>query len=269
MDNSFWCLQLETTTFSSLFGSISRMLWYWQHMVAGLVAQQLTNSYALPTDMPPDVVIAFDSGIVRKEFDGRAGTSNREAELNVEFIPGARLCLVGPRLSYVEYEYLGSAESVTGEHVAAILRHLSKVHERGICHGDIRLANMVFTDPAERSMLIDFDWSGKAGEKRYPMTFVRDLPDTTRHENAVQLGTLQLEHDRFSLSRTLQLLTLADDSNLATAWREFCMRIESSNESLESLAVAVSTFSGKLQLPASFRHCCPPPCVCLGGLPAD
>jgi len=42
-------------------------------------------------------------------------------------------------------------------------------HQEGLVHGDLRLANFVFTsDKPRRMVLVDFDWGGKDGEVEFP-----------------------------------------------------------------------------------------------------
>jgi len=42
-------------------------------------------------------------------------------------------------------------------------------HQKGLVHGDLRLANFVFTsDKPRRMILVDFDWGGKDGEVEFP-----------------------------------------------------------------------------------------------------
>ena len=55
----------------------------------------------------------------------------------------------------------------------SFFNELSKVlnhfHDAGFVHGDIRDANtMVFKNDETKFMIIDFDWSGRVGEARYP-----------------------------------------------------------------------------------------------------
>lgn len=57
---------------------------------------------------------------------------------------------------------------------AAIRRRLeaivSKLEEHGLVHGDFRTSNIMVKQGEEESAgLIDFDWSGKAGEVYYPL----------------------------------------------------------------------------------------------------
>jgi hypothetical protein len=43
-------------------------------------------------------------------------------------------------------------------------------------HGDFRMANiMLKAGEEEKAVLIDFDWAGKAGEARYPITRNDDI----------------------------------------------------------------------------------------------
>ncbi|KAI0244944.1 hypothetical protein BJV78DRAFT_1098897, partial [Lactifluus subvellereus] len=42
------------------------------------------------------------------------------------------------------------------------------LHSRKLVFGDLRLPNILVKD--ESVMFVDFDWCGKAGEARYPIT---------------------------------------------------------------------------------------------------
>ncbi|KAF9648216.1 hypothetical protein BDM02DRAFT_3115685 [Thelephora ganbajun] len=81
------------------------------------------------------------------------------------------------------------------------IRQLVKdFHQEGLVHGDLRLANFIFTEgeSPRRMLLIDFDWGGKAGEVFFPPgQLVEDLkvqddrldrPITKEHDDRVLAG---------------------------------------------------------------------------------
>jgi tRNA A-37 threonylcarbamoyl transferase component Bud32 len=72
---------------------------------------------------------------------------------------------------------------------------LSDLHHEGLVHGDIRNSNIMVkkSSPYETFQLVDFDWSGRIGEARYPL----DVNTTTvKRPNAVAGGELmKAEHD--------------------------------------------------------------------------
>ena len=70
------------------------------------------------------------------------------------------------------------------------------MHSRGYVHGDVRLANIVFSK--ENSYLIDFDFVGRHKQTRYSGGYNSNLPE--RHEQAVTGNLMMYEHDRISLS---------------------------------------------------------------------
>jgi hypothetical protein len=74
-----------------------------------------------------------------------------------------------------------------------------------LCHGDIRLANMVFNedDPA-LSKLIDFDMGGAEGTP-YPEHYSTTLTDTQRHDHARELREMRQHHDWFSLGKVMAM----------------------------------------------------------------
>ena len=235
------------------------MLWIWQRMVVGLVESQLSLSSNSPSfeilnRLPTNAVVMFDESTVRKEFDSRGCgvQASRNVQHNERFIPGAKVVAVGPRIEYLEYPFQQCVTTITGQHIAKILLHLEQVHGAGICHGDIRLANMVFAEQAEHSMLIDFDMSGKVEQQRYPAGYALNLPDTKRHNEASAGATLAFEHDRFSLASSFRLLKLeASDEQSAEQWRGLCDRIES-REELASIARDARDFGATLTWPNEF-----------------
>jgi len=79
-------------------------------------------------------------------------------------------------------------------------------HGKGFVHGDLRLANFVFTKSgnAWRMVLVDFDWGGKEGEVTFP-------PEPLNEELGVSNNLLYnrqitKDHDRECLSRVFQWL---------------------------------------------------------------
>jgi serine/threonine protein kinase len=62
-----------------------------------------------------------------------------------------------------------------------IIEHLEMLHRAGYVHGDIRAFNTVFPEEeGDQGCLIDFDYSGKAGEVVYPKGYNRNLDDGER-----------------------------------------------------------------------------------------
>lgn len=96
-------------------------------------------------------------------------------------------------------------DMVPGVHYPSFVRHLTLVmskiaqlHARGIVHGDLRFANIVFSDKSDETVaitIIDYDYSGPAGEKVYPPRFRHDITDGFRHDGARAYEYLHPEHD--------------------------------------------------------------------------
>jgi serine/threonine protein kinase len=153
---------------------------------------------------------------VYKSFDHRLKTqAERDAGvrshvMNERYLPGARVEVEDANLHIISYPYVEplAAGDVQIDHVLAICRHLQRLHSDGIVHGDIKLGNIVFaTDPA-KSGLIDFDFSGKEGEKKYPPGFNRDIKaEGERHGGARGGSALQKSHDLHSLAAALARLS--------------------------------------------------------------
>ena len=80
-------------------------------------------------------------------------------------------------------------------HYRDIMRTLISLHQEGYVHGDIRHTNiMVKTDGAQGFKLVDFDWSGRIGQVRYPMNVYRSQR-LWRPLGAVDGQLIQADHD--------------------------------------------------------------------------
>jgi len=72
---------------------------------------------------------------------------------------------------------------------------LEKLHQAGFVHGDIRTVNtMVKNDDPSKFMLLDFDWSGKIGEVKYP-PLVNTASELRRPVDAFDGQPVLAQHD--------------------------------------------------------------------------
>ena len=96
-----------------------------------------------------------------------------------------------------------------GQHVAQhpgdflpIIQHLEKIHKAGYVHGDIRSCNAAFPETeGGQSYLIDFDFSGKAGQAVYPLGYNLLLPDGYRM--GFGKAKIKMWHDWHALGRLI------------------------------------------------------------------
>jgi serine/threonine protein kinase len=109
----------------------------------------------------------------------------------------------------LQYPYTESIpqREVMPRHFAAICRPLARLHKDAVVHGDIRRANIVFASQPIDSRLIDFDFAGRCGAKKYPIGYIgRKLEGeweiAERHVGAVAKAKLKYEHDLVALART-------------------------------------------------------------------
>jgi len=75
----------------------------------------------------------------------------------------------------------GTHEAKKVSHFIPILKHLQHLHNHNKVHGDIRAFNIIFKDK-EKGWLIDLDYGGVCGEKKYPEGFNFYLADGHRLE---------------------------------------------------------------------------------------
>ena len=149
-------------------------------------------------------------------------TDRRNHELTLRYMPGSECMVKAKDLVVVSYaRRRGKHNATSVGQFGDIVRQLRRLHDDGICHGDIRAFNMLF-GPTE-SCLIDFDFAGRPGEKVYPEGFNVDLADCTRHAKARASKPIQFEHDWYSLASVMRLYTCADDED---GWQELATKIE-------------------------------------------
>ncbi len=68
--------------------------------------------------------------------------------------------------TFIPGRQLGGTQ-LSGEDVVALREALRILHDNDLVYGDFRSPNIIL--PAEgKPMVIDFDWSGRAGEVTYP-----------------------------------------------------------------------------------------------------
>ncbi|KZP10890.1 hypothetical protein FIBSPDRAFT_838122 [Athelia psychrophila] len=101
----------------------------------------------------------------------------------MEFLEGRTAYDIHATLSVKQYEHVRNAVKV--------------LHDEDFVFGDLRLPNIMVD--GETAKLIDFDWCGKHGTGRYPIT----INDTgvTWHPEVKRGGKMKKEHDDFMLLR--------------------------------------------------------------------
>ena len=102
---------------------------------------------------------------------------------------------------------MGEHHATTVGECVQMMQALKDVHAAGICHGDIRLLNLLFPN-----RIIDFDFAGPPGETKYPPGYNTSIGDGARHLHAVMGKQLEFFHDWFALGAALELHTLERES---------------------------------------------------------
>jgi hypothetical protein len=108
-------------------------------------------------------------------------------------------------------------DDIVGSHIpkntsdfVPILKMLGALHADHVVDGDIRLSNIVFAK--DQSSLIDFDFSGERGVKKYPAGYICEILDGFRHADAKENAFLEIEHDFLSLARLMNLFLTTERS---------------------------------------------------------
>eukprot|EP01028_Stygiella_incarcerata_P009746 TRINITY_DN467_c0_g1_i2.p1 TRINITY_DN467_c0_g1~~TRINITY_DN467_c0_g1_i2.p1 ORF type:complete len:475 (+),score=91.99 TRINITY_DN467_c0_g1_i2:844-2268(+) len=125
---------------------------------------------------------------------GKEYLGNMECHILVE---GSAHCLV--------YDWMdGSHEPKNIFQFRKVCADVQKLHDAGYVHGDVRCANIVFGEGDNDAWLLDFDYSGKENEKRYPRGWNAELVE--RHEHAKPGYPLNRLHDCHSLGEVYKIL---------------------------------------------------------------
>lgn len=109
-------------------------------------------------------------------------------------------CDADNRVYMLEYTYIegkdGSVRTCQLKEFVGVVKQLSEMHKYEFVHGDVRLANMVFSKDG-KSSLIDFDFVGNHNRNVYASSFNYKLKE--RHQQACPNSPMLMEHDRFGL----------------------------------------------------------------------
>ena len=133
--------------------------------------------------------------------------------LSQKYLPSFQMVIDLPDIKIISYEYIeGKHFPSNSKQVLYLLQFLKKMHNDNDIHGDIRCSNILFCDDADKSQLIDFDFSGVEGVKKYPIGYSNKLDDGVRHIDALANRSLKREHDYFSLLYVLQLSTVVREA---------------------------------------------------------
>ena len=100
------------------------------------------------------------------------------------------------RLSILRYPWIPEGAWPTSvRQFEGALKQLSALHRQNLVHGDIRLANIIFSTEAT-SHLIDFDLAGSTTDM-YPLEYNTSF--TERHPGALPGKNMRPEHDKFAM----------------------------------------------------------------------
>ncbi|KAF8215826.1 hypothetical protein K438DRAFT_1659099 [Mycena galopus ATCC 62051] len=100
-------------------------------------------------------------------------------------------------------EYIPDAEvtevgGITDLHRTKLIGAITAVHNNNLVLGDLRLANLLIS--GDHLYLIDFEWSGKEGEVRYPEDINANLDWA---DGVAGMAKITAQHDEYRLHRIL------------------------------------------------------------------
>ena len=132
-------------------------------------------------------------------LDGK--TDARDGESRARGSTGAGGLYVGPIrmvvVEYIEGTTLDKARNAPEDIKRKIEKIVKTLHDHQFVFGDLRTPNIMIT--GSKVYFIDFDWSGKVGEARYPLNLSVRVrwPKIPQY---LELKPILVEHDLFMLS---------------------------------------------------------------------
>jgi hypothetical protein len=164
--------------------------------------------------------LVFHDKYVYKLYDYRyrvtevADEDRRSSALPALLIEGAKIVASTKDFSLLRYPFInGGHRMVSSAQASDLVKKLGNLHAQGVAMGDIRLSNIIFHDSGAAASFIDFDFSGKPGEKRYPRGWVCDIDDGKRHADAKAGAILAVQHDTFALSAAFRFFKPQDSKH--------------------------------------------------------
>ncbi|KAJ7707143.1 hypothetical protein B0H16DRAFT_1633916 [Mycena metata] len=100
----------------------------------------------------------------------------------------------------MEYIMPSTTDRLEPGHYEALKKALEEFHKQGYVFGDLREPNILFPQ-AGGPMLVDFDWSGKSGDVRYPLSLNEAIEWPP---GAKAMRPIYPEHDRWMLERLFE-----------------------------------------------------------------
>jgi hypothetical protein len=198
--------------------------------VVGHIEKKVVKAYVNAKYRKPNL------NLVQKNIDPNAklySTTNNRKKIQIL------------EMTYVEGTWIGDIKIST---FREILKKLLQLHNYGLVHGDVRLANML-----SAGVLIDFDLAGQHGRATYPYGFQLITQDGKRHrdietairfgsDNAIASVTLKTCHDCFSMAFVMTLF-VSDVSNIQQRWESAVANVRS--DELNKAIKVLSKVKGK------------------------
>jgi hypothetical protein len=112
----------------------------------------------------------------------------------------------------ISYDYVAGDHTLRHtDEVVSLLGKVQTLHKKNLVYGDVHLSNILFDKESKTAQLIDFDFSGAAGEKMYPPGWLK-IDDGKRHPDAVAGALLQTCHDTFSIAAVLRFFEPTEEA---------------------------------------------------------
>ncbi|KAI0090513.1 hypothetical protein BDY19DRAFT_935555 [Irpex rosettiformis] len=162
---------------------------YLRQLAANFASKSLYEAYIKgnPSDR---VVVKFTSTYSRQAHELLA---------QAQLAPALQFCEQVPEVGNLYVVVMDYVKHDIGVlfHPAALREAINLLHKHGLVHGDLRRPNVLVVGNGVR--LIDFDWSGKSGEVRYPETIL--LEEHEWHPDVDRCGPIEKEHDAYMFEK--------------------------------------------------------------------
>jgi hypothetical protein len=183
-----------------------------------------------------------------------ARNERRTHEHSMAMLPGCSHLSSGADLDIIMWpDIAGDHEPHHSKCVAACIEVLANAHEKGILHCDLHLGNFVFNEEVPNlSYIIDWDHARPSKEPGFYVAGWQMLPE--RHADAKAWQPIKVEHDRYSLSKVMELFTpVSTSASLAAQWTAVCQHAADVETPLRVVADEVRLLNNPLHMVDSER----------------
>lgn len=240
--------ETNTSNWQGLFNVIEK----WSRSIERFLMNDACKFYAIANSRVcrnenlQYVYKTYDYRYLKSSYVNNRNTRRRSPQFYGILTPSIHYLIDQPNLKIIYYK------CIEGDHIAKqskefinILNQLQHLHSKNIVHGDIRLRNIIFNhEDVTKSSLIDFDYSGRVGEDRYPSTLC-EVPDGIRTTKMMNGDFMDFKCDNICMSHCMGFFRV-ENMKYKDIWND-CLEFTKTGELLKVIEILEQSDAIKLR----------------------